>query len=219
MSFHHTFLSTAHYFFPYTSRAGKLMMDVESILKLDISHNRITIKGMKQLAGALKENDTLQELHLNSNDNGSTHRKSNLHIKSLAGALKKNKTLQKLCLADNNIGIEDEMYDDESRRDYMGEVDLLAEALKVNTTIRELNLSNGMSKEAVRSACALFENETLQGHISLAEHASQCTSDECSHSNCKKMKKYINHRTCCRVSIHFWSSIPLLLVLLCFSLT
>ena len=158
---------------------------------------------MDELADALEVNKTIQELYLNNNRNGSTHGESKLHIESLAEALKENKSLQKLCLADNNIGIDDWEYDDESRWcDGMGQVDMLSEALKVNTTIHELNLSNGMSEEAVRGACTLFENESLQWHVSLVEHSSQCTADECSHPKCNEMKEYINHRVGCRVSIH-----------------
>ena len=142
------------------------------ISTLEISGGNITKRGAITLAKVLKENTTLQYVHVSHNsigDGGAT---------ALAEMLKENRELQKLNVSSNSIGDGGasalaEMLNGNSTLQQLdvngnfigvGGASALVKMLKVNRTLQELNISFNSIGEGGATALAemLKENRTLQ---------------------------------------------------------
>lgn len=121
--------------------------------ELDLSYNKISFKKAKELAKALKSNQTLKVLHLM---NCKIYTGS---VKQIAIALRRNKTLKKLYLSNNKMTDQG--------------VQALAEALKVNKTLKVLDLSfnNKIRLDGFKAlAEALKINRTLKSLFLSGDH-------------------------------------------------
>ena len=115
----------------------------ESLIELNISNNKITGNGAKEIATAIGANETLKKLNLSCNE---------LHDEGVAfisDGLKINVSLQELNMSKNKITNEGTKY--------------LAEAIQVNTTLEKLDLSNN----AISNDGAAAISDSLQFNISL----------------------------------------------------
>ena len=113
-------------------------------LNMSIEYSKITNKGAKLLAEAIKVNKILKILHINSN------RVSDDGIASISDSLKSNNSLQELHMGDNNITSEG--------------AKKIAEAIKVNTILKILHInSNRIFDDGVASiSYSLKSNNSLQ---------------------------------------------------------
>ena len=113
-------------------------------LNMRIEYSKITNKGAKLLAEAIKVNTILKILHINSN------RISDDGVASISDSLKSNNSLQKLHMGDTNITSEG--------------AKKIAEAIKVNTILKILHVnSNRISDDGVASISdSLKSNNSLQ---------------------------------------------------------
>jgi len=116
-----------------------------TLKELNLRRNKINLKGIEQLADALKENNkTIVVLYLGDNNIGDEG------AKCIADVLAVNKSLQDIDLSSNNINLEGAKY--------------LADALKENDTLKELaidknNIGNG---GAAKLAEALQFNHSIK---------------------------------------------------------
>jgi len=129
---------------------GKLAAAIaknESIKRLHIYENIIGGQGVQQLADALKKNNTLQELNLNTNyirDVGAKY------IKYIAEMLAVNTTLQTISLCINSIGDKG--------------AESIATSLSNNTSLHNIYLNNNTisDKGAEKLADALESNHSIK---------------------------------------------------------
>jgi Ran GTPase-activating protein (RanGAP) involved in mRNA processing and transport len=152
--------------------AGQLGFNSKLALQhLNLTGCGITGTGVTAIALALSSNSTLKKLNLDENAFG------NPGATAIADALSENSTLQELCLRDNSLGGACiESFANALRRqnatlqilnlgsnDLGDDVDLLADALHHNSTLRDLDVSwNDISDAgAVALAGALMHNSGL----------------------------------------------------------
>eukprot|EP00936_MAST-01D_sp_MAST-1D-sp1_P001921 g1921.t1 len=159
-----------------------------ALISADFSGNFIGDEGTAALSEALKTNSTLDKLDLGSNDIGATG------AQSLAGMLQVNRALNTLGLSQNNIGVYEYVKKDQLQGTSFKEGDTvqyngqqftismdenshgdlkvqnisgviaLAEALKVNRALKNVDLSsNKLGTEGIRALCsALKTNSSVE---------------------------------------------------------
>ena len=116
-----------------------------TLKELNLRRNKINLKGIEQLADALKENNkTIVVLYLGDNNIGDEG------DKCIADVLVVNKSLQDIVLSSNNINLEGAKY--------------LADALKENDTLKELAIDKNNIGDggAVRIAEAIQHNQSVK---------------------------------------------------------
>ena len=128
---------------------GKLAIAIAkntTIKELDLSHNNISPKGVKLLADALKENNTLEDLDLNSNT-----RIMDEGVKCLAKMLVVNKSLQRIDLSSCYIA-----------KSEQGSEGIKAAVIKEETGMRSIDMNNGIKDEcAEKLAEAILSNHSI----------------------------------------------------------
>lgn len=121
----------------------------KTLTDLELSGNKISYIGIEFLAEVLKTNNTLKVLNLSGNDI------DNQGMDSLANALSYNKTLTCLKVGGNNK-ISDKG------------IKFLAEVLKTNNTLREMDLStNNFGIEGVKYLADMLEHNNTLRKVSL----------------------------------------------------
>ena len=153
--------SALHYLYLKHTKCGEqgafavaqMLRSNNTLLRLDINENPLGCKGVTHIAKALKSNKMLNHLDLRSTDCGDEG------AVALAGMLHSNKTLTVLLIS--HFGVD--MSDIINKVGKVGAV-ALADALRVNNSLKELHLSNNnITDEGFKCLTkALLKNTALE---------------------------------------------------------